>query len=84
MADLLARVRLAVQLDDARAAARLLFGDEYEARIEPWRAFVRERCRAWGCRPLQVVPRLYRDGTLPDQYIALVVASADVAAESKA
>lgn len=75
------RVRLAARLYDARDTVRRLFAERYEEKVEPWRAVVRELMAEWKCGALQVVPRLERDGNLPDQPLLLIAASVDVAEE---
>lgn len=75
---------VAAELEKAREAARFLFGEKYDARIEPWREFVRSACAKWGCGPLEVVPRLDREGSLPEQPLALFAATVDVVEERRA
>lgn len=80
-ASLFDRARLAVRLEEACKAARTLLGDRYDKNVEPWRVFVRDCCAAWDCNPLQVVPRIQREGNLPEQPLLLIAASVDVAQE---
>lgn len=75
------RARLAARLEQTRRAARSLLGERYDRHVEPWRVFVRDCCAAWKCNPLQVVPRIQREGNLPDQPLLLIAASVDVAEE---
>ena len=67
-------VRIARMLEDARDAARRLFGEDYEARVRPWRETVTKLAAAWGCRPVEVAPRLEREGAMPANPLLLFAA----------
>lgn len=77
MADLMQAARIAAQLEDARDSARRLFGADYAARVEPWRELVKSACAAWNCSPVEVPPRLERDGAMPDNPLLLFAAVVD-------
>lgn len=70
--------RIAALLESARDTARRLFGADYETRVQPWRDTVVKLAKAWGCRPLQVPPRLEREGALPDNPLLLFAAVVDL------
>lgn len=70
--------RIAALLELSRDTARRLFGADYEARVQPWRETVTKLARAWSCKPLQVPPRLEREGALPDNPLLLFAAVVDL------
>lgn len=67
-------VRIARMLEDARDTARRIFRSDYEARVKPWRETVTKLAAAWGCRPVEVAPRLEREGAMPANPLLLFAA----------
>lgn len=72
---------IAAEIERARKAAKMLFGDRYDLKVEPWRVVVRGLCVDWNCRPLVAVARMERDGCIPRNPLLLIAAAADVCNE---
>lgn len=56
---------IADELLAARDVARRLFGDSYQAKVQPWCAELDLLAGEFGCRVIEVPVRLEREGCLP-------------------
>ena len=74
---------IATKIEETRTVAKRLLGDRYDEKAEPWRVLVRALAAEWKCSPLAVVPRLEREGRMPEVPLLLIAASADVVEEPK-
>lgn len=73
---------IAAHLEGARRVARKLFGPTYEACVAPWKAHVHDLARAWGCRPIEVPPRLEREKAMPPNPLLLFAAVVELIEEA--
>lgn len=84
MADLEMCMKIARELEEARRVARRLFGSEYESKLVPWKATVEKLAKAWGCRPIEVPPRLEREGAMPPNPLLLFAAVVELTEAQRA
>lgn len=54
-------VRIAATYYDARDSLRTILGDEYAARVAPWREVVRGAVRRFGCAEVMAPVRVVQD-----------------------